>query len=81
MRPLEHLAGFFGIFSGVTQAVNLLMRIFISGRLLNRFGVKVGLVVLPVVQTLCTLLILVAGGLNADYWVFWLDHIHQHPDG
>ncbi len=69
---VERLAGFFGIFSGVTQAVNLLMRIFVSGRLLNRFGVQLGLVILPLVQTLCTLLIIVAGGFDADYWIFWL---------
>jgi CRP-like cAMP-binding protein/ATP/ADP translocase/HEAT repeat protein len=71
-NDVERLAGFFGIFSGVTQAVNLLMRVFVSGRLLNRFGMKVGLVTLPIVHTLCTLLIIVAGGFDAHYWIFWL---------
>jgi len=69
----KQIAAFFAIFSGVSQALSLLTRLFLSGRVLNRYGVKVGMLVLPLTQLVCTMLIVVAGGLP---WtaglVFWL---------
>lgn len=44
----EQLARFIGVFYGATKVVELLMKVGVSGRLLSQFGLKVGLLVLPV---------------------------------
>ncbi|HZN86128.1 MAG TPA: hypothetical protein VFB53_04995, partial [Burkholderiales bacterium] len=71
----KHLAGFFGLFSGLTQGLSLLTRLFVSGPLLQRFGIRVGLLVLPLVHIVCTALI-VLNGLSGEggegALVFWL---------
>jgi AAA family ATP:ADP antiporter len=51
MSDAKELAGFFAIFSGVTQGLSLLTRVFVSGPVLTRLGVRVGMLVLPVTQT------------------------------
>ncbi|MGH9324159.1 MAG: cyclic nucleotide-binding domain-containing protein [Vicinamibacteria bacterium] len=71
-HEVENLAAFFGVFSGVTQIVNLLIRVLISGRLLNRFGILVGLLVLPSAHFLCTLAIVAVAGVPLPTAVFWL---------
>jgi len=71
-HEVETLASFFGIFSGVTQVVNLGIRILVSGRLLNRFGILVGLLVLPAAHFLCTLAILAVAAVPIPPVVFWL---------
>lgn len=75
-----NLAGFFGIFSGVTQLANLFMRVFISGRVLNRWGIRAGLLILPVAHLACTIAIVVTGltGGSGDLLVvFWLAIANQ----
>lgn len=69
-HAVENLASFFGLFSGITQVINLLIRAFISSRLLNRFGVGVGLLVLPVAHIMCTIAIAVVA--TAPTAMFWL---------
>lgn len=71
---VENLAGFFGIFSGLTQGLSLLTRLLLSRPLLERYGIKVGLLVLPLVQLACTLLIVLAGAIGEGQGalVFWL---------
>jgi hypothetical protein len=71
-HEVETLASFFGVFSGVTQVVNLGIRVLVSGRLLNRFGILVGLVVLPAAHFLCTLAILAVAAVPIPAGVFWL---------
>jgi ATP:ADP antiporter, AAA family len=51
-------ASFFGLFSGFTQGLSLVTRLLVSGPLLARFGIRVGLLVLPSAHALCTLGIL-----------------------
>lgn len=70
LHAVESLASFFGVFSGVTQVLNLLIRVLVSGRLLSRFGVGVGLLVLPVAHILCTLAIASVASVPAA--MFWL---------
>ncbi len=67
------LASFFAVFSGVSQALSLLTRLLLSGRLLARFGVRVGLLILPVAHVACTALVL-AAALTPELAaaVFWL---------
>lgn len=71
---VKNLAGFFGIFSGLTQGLSLLTRLLVSRPLLERFGIRTGLLVLPLVQLLCTLLIVANGALgdSDSALVFWL---------
>jgi ATP:ADP antiporter, AAA family len=71
-HEVETLASFFGIFSGVTQVVNLGIRVLVSGRLLNRFGILVGLLVLPAAHFFCTLAILAVAAVPIPAGVFWL---------
>ena len=47
----NHLAGFFGTYYAVAGAASLIIQLFITARLLSRYGILVGLLVLP-----CTLL-------------------------
>ena len=71
----KHLAGFFGLFSGLTQGLSLLTRVFVSGPLLQRFGIRVGLLVLPLTHIVCTALIVLnalTGDGGGSALVFWL---------
>jgi AAA family ATP:ADP antiporter len=70
---VKGLASFFAIFSGVSQTLSLLTRLFVSGRLLDRYGIRLGLLVLPAMQVVCTLLLVGAGFVpGAEIAVFWL---------
>lgn len=71
-REVENLASFFGVFSGVTQVVNLGIRVLLSGRLLTRFGIQVGLLLLPAAHFLCTLGIIAAASVPLPVAIFWL---------
>ncbi len=71
----KDLAGFFGLFSGLTQGLSLLTRLFVSGPLLQRFGIRVGLLVLPLTHIVCTVFIVLdglTGDLGQSALVFWL---------
>jgi len=69
----QNLATFFALFSGFSQVASLLTRVLVSGRLLSRFGVGVGLMVLPAAHVACTMLIVASGLLpGASGLVFWL---------
>jgi HEAT repeat protein len=69
----QNLATFFALFSGFSQAASLLTRVFLSGPLLSRFGVRTGLTVLPAAHLACTALIVASGLLPAAAgMVFWL---------
>ncbi len=68
----SELATFFGLFSGFTQVGSLLARAFLSGRVLKRYGVSVGLVIMPMAHVACTLLLVGAGLLDLGAAVFWL---------
>ena len=72
------VASFFALFSGVSQVASLIMRLFISGRLLSAIGVHYGLMVLPGAHVVCTGLLVMAGALawGADP-VFWLVVFNQ----
>ena len=72
-RDANQLASFFGIFSGVTQAINLLIRVTVSGRFLQRFGIAAGLQTLPAVHLLCTSALLVVACVDpSSAPLFWL---------
>ena len=67
------LAGFLGLFNGLTQTLSLVTRLVVSRPLLSRFGIRVGVMLLPVMHALCTGVTLVVGGLGLGATgVFWL---------
>lgn len=66
------LARFFAIFSGITQTLSLLARVTLSGPLIARHGIRLGLLVLPTAHVLCTLLILADSAFQQTGIVFWL---------
>lgn len=68
----EQLASMLGLFSGLTQTLSLLTRLFVSRPLLSRLGIRVGVVILPVAHALCALLTVVCGTVGPTAWVFWL---------
>ena len=69
----EELARFFGFFFAAVQTVTLLILTFLSGRLINRFGIRVGLVSRPATLGLLTIVLLavglLAGPKAAIFWV------------
>ncbi len=48
----EQIAGFIGIMFGLVQLTTMLLKVFVSGRLLMRFGLRFGLLALPIIFTL-----------------------------
>ncbi len=69
----EQLARFLGVFNGVVQGISLFMLPLLSGRLLNRFGLKFGLLLLPVLVGGGTVMLAGCGtvlGIGAVF--FWL---------
>jgi len=68
----KSLATFFALFSGMTQVGSLLARVLLSGRLLDRYGIRIGLLVLPAAHLACTGLVVLCGALELPAAVFWL---------
>ena len=67
------LASVFGIFTGLTQALNLLIRVTISRPFLQRFGIAGGLQTLPAIHLLCTGALLLTAVLHPNgIVIFWL---------
>jgi hypothetical protein len=69
----KSLASFFALFSGTSQVFSLLTRVLLSSRVLERYGVRVGLLILPGFHVACTALVITAGFADsAGMAVFWL---------
>ncbi|MEA2751876.1 MAG: hypothetical protein QOI41_6019, partial [Myxococcales bacterium] len=66
------LASLLGLFSGLTQTLSLLTRVFVSRPLLARLGIRVGVLILPIAHAVCTLLTILAGVFGPSAAVFWL---------
>ncbi len=56
----KELAGFFGVFIALLNAVNLLFSLFYSGRLLNHYGIGFGLLSIPVLAIVGTSSLLIS---------------------
>jgi ATP/ADP translocase/HEAT repeat protein len=69
----SELASFFGVFSGLTQVLSLLTRVFVSGPLIERHGIRFGLLVLPAAHVICTALVIADSALFGKLgMLFWL---------
>ncbi len=58
------IAQFIGVFFGVTKILELILKVFLSGRLLSQFGLKFGLMVLPAVLAIVAGLAIAVGSLG-----------------
>jgi AAA family ATP:ADP antiporter len=65
------LASFLSIFFGVTAVAEFILKSFFSGRLLNKYGLKVALPVLPVLLAGCVFLAISAGVLYGATGLFF----------
>lgn len=59
----EQLAGFFGLFWALTGALNCVIQFFVTGRVLERFGILVALLILPLSLLLGSIAILAVPAL------------------
>jgi hypothetical protein len=68
----EQVAGFIGIFFGVTKVIELLMKSVVAGRLLTAFGLRFGLAALPLTLLLCATGAALAGASMGPGALFFL---------
>ncbi|MBA2447652.1 MAG: hypothetical protein H0V51_06465, partial [Chloroflexi bacterium] len=69
----DELAAFLGVIEAVSSAITLVGRTFMTGRVLSRFGVTLGLLTLPLVVSVGTLAIVGTASVGgASALVFWL---------
>ncbi len=68
----DQLAKFFGILLAIAGVATLLSRMFVSGQLLNRFGLTAGLLALPVMLTLGSGSIVMGYFIAGAGVIFWL---------
>ena len=68
----EGISAFIGLVSGLSAAVELIAKSFISGRILTRYGIRVGLLALPIVVSLTSVSAIAMGVLHASEIFFWL---------
>lgn len=65
------LASFLSIFFGVTAVAEFILKSFFSGRLLNKYGLKVALPILPVILAGCVFLAISSGVLYGTTGLFF----------
>jgi ATP/ADP translocase/HEAT repeat protein len=65
------IASFLSIFFGATAVAEFILKSFFSGRLLNKYGLKVALPILPVVLAGCVFLAISAGVLYGTTGLFF----------
>jgi AAA family ATP:ADP antiporter len=69
----EALARFFGLFFAGAQALTLIILTFLTGRLLNRYGLKIGMRLCPTVLVICFAGLVLIGIILGPGQVFlWL---------
>ncbi|MCU0480697.1 MAG: hypothetical protein MUE54_05730 [Anaerolineae bacterium] len=67
----DALASFLGIFFAVAGMLQLISRTVITGRLLKRYGVMIGLMIFPSLLILSGVLVLIGAGLGDVMLVAW----------
>ena len=70
-KSQDVLASFLSIFFGATAVAEFILKSFFSGRLLNKYGLKVALPVLPVVLAGCVFLAVSSGVLYGTTGLFF----------
>lgn len=67
----KQLASFLGVFFAISGAINLIFSTFISGRLINRFGLNVGLLGLPIMVGLCVAAMVLGSSFQVPLGIFF----------
>lgn len=70
-KDAKLLASFLSIFFGATAVVEFALKSFFSGRLLNKYGLKIALPVLPLVLSGCVFLAVASGILYGTTGLFF----------
>ena len=65
------LASFLGIFMGSVSIIELLIKSFLSGNILKKYGLKTALVLLPLLLALSTLIVVISGTLIGTAGIFF----------
>lgn len=68
----DQLAGFLGVFYAVVAIFIVFGSLFLTGPVLNRFGVRAGILVLPVALTIFLGSLVIGGVLSADITVLFV---------
>jgi ATP:ADP antiporter, AAA family len=67
------VAAFIGRQLSVVGVIAIITSTFLTGRIIRRFGVRTGLLVMPIVVTFCTLLLVIGGVFHAPaILLFWI---------
>jgi HEAT repeat protein len=69
---VDALAIFVSRFYTVVYSLGFISRAFVAGWLLNRFGLRLGLLILPATITLLVLAITATGAMGGLNFIFWL---------
>ncbi len=67
----EVLGNFLSIFFGAVAVIELVLKVFVSGRFINRYGLKPALLSLPVALLACALLASLSGGFYGESMLFF----------
>lgn len=67
----EVLGNFLSIFFGAVAVIELLLKFFVSGRFINKYGLKPGLLSLPIALLACATLASISGGLYGEGMLFF----------
>ena len=66
----NNLTAFFGIFFGLLKVIELIINTFLAGRLLSRYGVRLGLIILPFLLTVFAIIGIVSYWLGIASMIF-----------
>ena len=69
----DDLARFFGLFFGVVEGITFIFLTFVTGRIIGRFGIRIGMRVRPVVLFFCAVGMLVTSAVFGPLaFFFWI---------
>jgi AAA family ATP:ADP antiporter len=66
----DSLTAFFGVFFGLLKVIELLINTFIAGRLLSKYGVRLGLIILPFLMVIFAVFGVISYWMGAGAMVF-----------
>ena len=64
---VKTLGQFFGLFFGITKAIEFIMNTFLSGKLLEKYGLRFGLVLLPISLLMFSILAVVISVISFQF--------------
>lgn len=65
------LASFLGVFFGITAIAEFILKTFLSGRLISKYGIKLGLSILPIILGVCALFAILSGSIFGTTAMFF----------